>query len=444
MTSGGGGYDAAMGTGPQQLAMPLHDHYDLSPLLNRVGDARFVLIGEASHGTHEYYAWRALITRRLIDEKGFSFVAVEGDWPDCYRVNCSVTGAAPNAEPETVLRAFDRWPTWMWANQEVLEFAQWLRARNATRAPRDRVGFYGLDVYSLWDSLRAVLDYVREHEPQHVDTAMQAWRCFEPYAEDPQAYARATRLVPSSCEDPVVTMLGELLQTAYSPPAPQHDARFVAEQNARAAAGAEAYYRAMVRGGPESWNLRDQHMADTLDELMAHHDHPRTKRPVKAVVWEHNTHIGDARFTDMTDAGMVNLGQLVRERHGEDDTVLVGFGSHHGTVIAADQWGDATREMTLPPAREGSTEALLHDELDHPSAMFVFTGEPSGWLAEERGHRAVGVVYHPHAERWGNYVPTVLGRRYDAFLWLDESRALTPLHGVHPHGGELETWPYGG
>ncbi|MDK3256855.1 erythromycin esterase family protein [Blastococcus capsensis] len=420
----------------RELARPLRNPGDLDPLLERIGDARVVLLGEASHGTHEYYAWRAALTRRLVTERGFSFVGVEGDWPDCYRVNCSVTLASAAADPREVLRGYERWPTWMWANEEIAGFTRWLRAHNAQQPPEERVGFYGLDVYSLWDSLRATLGYLREHEPEHVETALAALRCFEPYAEDPQAYARATRLVPTSCEDAVVGMLGEIRGRAASDGGPDRDAAFNAEQNARVAAGAEAYYRAMVRGGPESWNVRDHHMADTLDRLLTHHGDG-----AKAVVWEHNTHVGDARYTDMADTGTVNVGQLARERYGEDDVVIVGFGSHHGSVIAGDSWGAPMQRMPLPPARRGSTEALLHDAVVDASALFVFPRELPRWLGDERAHRAVGVVYHPGAERWGNYVPTVLGRRYDAFCWFDESRALTPLHDVHPSGAEMETYP---
>ncbi|MGY1708768.1 erythromycin esterase family protein [Geodermatophilus sp. SYSU D00758] len=420
----------------RDLARPLRDPGDLDPLLERVGEARVVLLGEASHGTHEYYAWRTAITRRLVTERGFSFVAVEGDWPDCHRVHCSVTLASTAADPREVLRGYERWPTWMWANEEVAELTRWLRGHNAPRPPEERVGFHGLDVYSLWDSLRAILGYLREHEPGSVDPALEAFRCFEPYAEDPQAYARATRLVPTSCEAAVVTMLRELRARPAADGGPDREAAFVVEQNARVAAGAEAYYRAMVRGGPESWNVRDHHMTDTLDRLLEHRGDG-----AKAVVWEHNTHVGDARYTDMADAGMVNVGQLARERYGEDDVVIVGFGSHHGSVLAGDGWGAPVQRMPLPPARPGSTEALLHDAVPDAAALFVFPPELPGWLRSERAHRAVGVVYHPGAERWGNYVPTVLGRRYDAFCWFDETRALTPLHGTHPSGGEMETFP---
>jgi len=374
----------------QRLAAPLHDGSDLDPLIERIGDARFVLLGEASHGTHEFYSWRAAITRRLVTEKGFGFVAVEADWPDCYQLNRSVIGA-PDApqDPANVLRGFDRWPTWMWANEEVVTFTRWLRKHNAERTASQRVGFHGLDVYSLWDSLRGILGYLREHEPAHVESVLAAFRCFEPYAEDPQAYARATRLVPNSCENPVLEMLTDLRRVAGRGDAAP-DARFNAEQNALIAAEAEAYYRAMVAGGPASWNVRDHHMADTLDRLVAHHGEAGGGSPVKAVVWEHNTHVGDARFTDMPEAGLVNVGQLVRERHGADGVVLVGFGTYSGSVVAADAWGDPAQVTTVPGARRGSIEALLHDSIETPAALFVLPSELPDWLSERRDHRAIG------------------------------------------------------
>lgn len=424
----------------QESALPLQDEADLDPLMERIGDARYVLIGEASHGTHEYYVWRAALTKRLIQERGFSFVGVEGDWPDCYAVNRCVKGLPGTPEdPEDVLHHFDRWPTWMWANREVVEFTRWLRELNSSRAENNRVGFYGLDVYSLWDSLRETLDYLKKYHPDHVDTALQAFRCFEAHAEDPQSYALSTRLLPSGCEAEVVQLLGKVRATAAADGVSPEDERFNAEQNAASAAGAEAYYRAMVRGGAESWNVRDHHMVDTLERLMGHHGDN-----AKAIVWEHNTHIGDARWTDMSRDGMVNVGQLVRERHGEEGVVLVGFGGYRGSVVASHRWGGPIQALDLPPARRGSTEELMHSALNGmPSALFVFNDQLPQWAERSQGHRAVGVVYNPDAERWGNYVPTVLGRRYDAFLWFDETRALEPLHDVHADTTELETWPSG-
>ena len=404
------------------LARPLRAPADLDPLLERIGDAAYVLIGEASHGTADFYRWRAELTRRLVAERGFSFVAVEGEWPDFRRLHRAVTADRPAATPAEVLAGHRRWPTWMWANTEVLAFADWLREHNSRLPAHRRVGFHGLDVYSLWDSLRAVVDYVRRNEPDHLERTLAATRCFEPYAEDPRRYAWAT-LAPSSCEDAVVRMLTDLRSGGGDGTGTRREERFDAEQNAAVAAGAEAYYRAMVHGGPESWNIRDTHMTDTLDRLMAHHGDG-----AKAVVWEHNTHIGDARYTDMAEEGMVNVGQLVRERHAAAGVVLVGFGSYSGTVLAADRWGAPVRRLPVPAAREGSVEHLLHEA--HPEqALYVFPAEAEQdeWLRAELGHRAIGVVYRPERERWGNYVPTVLGGRYDAFLALSATTALTAL-----------------
>lgn len=431
---------------PAGSALPLRTGDDLDPVLERVGDARIVCIGEASHGTHEYYEWRSTLTRRLVEEEGFDCVAVEGDWPDCYEVSRCVVGApgAP-ADPVESLAGFVRWPTWMWANDDVLEFTRWLRAWNLDRPIPERVGFYGLDVYSLWESLRAVLDYLNERHPTEVEAALTACRCFEPYAEDARAYASATRFVPDTCEEEVVSLLADLVARHRDPTGADGgdpEAAFAAEQNARAVVDAEAYYRAMVRGGPASWNIRDTHMVDTLDRLLAHHNR-RLGRRSRAVVWEHNTHVGDARFTDMEQAGLVNVGQLVRERYGDADCVLVGFGCHRGSVIAADEWGRPQAVMQVPSARAGSTEELLHDSLPEDAALFLFDAEPPDWAAARRDHRAIGVVYRPTAERWGNYVPTELGRRYDAFLWIDETTALTPLSRPADRAEELETWPFG-
>jgi erythromycin esterase-like protein len=405
------------------LARPLRDEADLDPLLDRIGDARIVAIGEASHGTHEYYAWRAALTRRLVEDHGFGFVAVEGDWPDCYRVNRSVRlrpGADP--DPRDALDAFDRWPTWMWANDDVVEFCRWLRRFNADRDEDDRVGFYGIDVYSLWDSMHALVGWLQEHEPEHVDTAKQALACFEPFGEDGAEYAFASRFTPTSCEQAAVDLLRSLCEErGRSEAALDREARFSAEQNAAVVVDAERYYRAMVQGSADSWNVRDVHMVDTLDRLLGH-------AGPKAVVWEHNTHIGDARATDMARSGMVNVGQLLRERHGTDDVVLVGLGGYRGGVIAGSAWGAQMAPMPVPPARSGSLEALLHEGVGADALVVVPRGNRPAWLDRRLDHRAIGVVYRPEREKWGNYVPTVLGERYDAFLYLEDTSPLQPLH----------------
>jgi erythromycin esterase-like protein len=425
-----------------KAARPLAAAHDLDPLMNAIGESRFVLLGEASHGTSEFYTWRAELSKRLIAERGFSFVAVEGDWPDCYRINRYVRGIPDSGDSaEEVLHNFDRWPTWMWANREVVHFCEWMRAWNRTRAPERRVSFYGLDVYSLWDSMRAVTNYLRRIDPKLAEAARAAYSCFEPFAENVEEYARATALVPTSCEDEAVAVLRALRSRAPSYSEDGREGYFNAEQNALVARNAELYYRTMVRGGPASWNVRDRHMFETLNRLMKHHE-PGSK----SIVWEHNTHIGDARFTDMLRAGMVNVGQLVREAHEDEGVMLVGFGTHRGTVIAADGWGMPMERLMVPPARAGSVEARMHDA-GVGDALFLFDGSEDGGipgLNQPLGHRAIGVVYDPAQERWGNYVPTVLPRRYDAFFYIDETAAVDPLHlAVHAGGDLPETYPSG-
>lgn len=422
------------------IATPLEHAGDLDPLLDRIGDARIVMLGEATHGTSEFYTWRTEITRRLVLEKGFSFLAVEGDWPDCYRVNRFVKARPGSGDSaQAVLHDFARWPTWMWANREVADLVHWLRDLNAQRPEPARVGFYGLDVYSLWESMAAVIEYLERMDPEAAAVARRAYTCFEPYQEDVQEYARATALVPTSCEDAAIAILRELRRKAPDYKADGEEGYFVAEQNALITRNAELYYRTMVRGGPASWNLRDTHMMETLDRLLAFHG-----GGARAIVWAHNTHVGDARFTDMAQADMVNLGQLARESNPADQVALVGFGTWQGTVIAAEEWGAPMRRLTVPPAREGSTEALLHATgMGDLLLTFHPDREACGGLEQRRGHRAIGVVYDPARERWGNYVPTILPRRYDAFLYVDRSQAVDPLHLPVLVDTEPETFPSG-
>jgi erythromycin esterase-like protein len=426
----------------KKLCRPLERPTDIEPLLDRIGDARVVLLGEASHGTSEFYTWRTEISKRLIEEHGFSFIGVEGDWPDCYQLNRYVRGLHGEAHhAEEVLHAFERWPTWMWANREVVALGEWLREHNYRKSTEAQAGFYGLDVYSLWDSMRVVVQYLERLDPKLAATARRAYNCFEPYAEDVQDYARATALVPTTCEDETIAVLRELRAKAPSFAEDGREGYFNAEQNAIVAKNAERYYRTMVRGGPASWNVRDHHMVETLERLMTHHG-PNSK----AIVWEHNTHIGDARFTDMARAGMVNVGQLVRQMHEDDGVVLVGFGTHRGTVIAAEEWGAPMERLRVPPARAGSFEEAVHDT-DVGDALLLFDGSSDGGvrgLDAPIGHRAIGVVYDPDHERWGNYVPTIVPKRYDAFVYIDETRAVDPLHmPVHVGGEPPATYPSG-
>jgi erythromycin esterase len=415
-------------------SVALRNTDDLDPLMKRIGDARYVLLGEASHGTSDYYVWRAHLSRRLIEEKGFSFVVVEGDWPDLYRVNAYVKGRPGSGRSAyDVLNAFERWPTWMWANWEVVAFVEWLRKYNDALPDADKVGFYGLDVYSLWASLDAVLTYVERKKPALLEVARRVQACFEPYGEDEIAYAEAT-LTGVSCEAEATALLKALRSNReFEDP----EAHFDAEQNAFTIVNAERYYRAMMAGGPESWNVRDHHMADTLDRLVAQHG-PDSK----AIVWEHNTHIGDARATTMAEQGMVNIGQLVRQKHKGEGVVLVGFGSYRGSVIAARAWGAEMERMRVPEAQATSWEAVFHEIGRGDRLLILDDLKSSGAAFESRGHRAIGVTYNPEFESF-NYVPTVLPRRYDAFIYLEETEALHPLH-MEPSGkGPPQIYPWG-
>ncbi|MBA2664581.1 MAG: erythromycin esterase family protein [Bradymonadaceae bacterium] len=428
----------------KELAAQLRKHaYALEddgfePLIERIGDARLVLLGEASHGTSQFYTARTHLSKRLIREKGFGFIGVEGDWPDCHRVDDFIKGRiAGEPEGAQILRAFERWPTWMWANVEVVLLCEWLREHNRALGAPAQVGFFGLDVYSLWDSMATVLAYLEERDPQALQAARLAAACFEPYGFDDQAYARATAIVGASCEDEVVELMVRLRErsTRLSEEARE---RFDLEQNAQVMLNAERYYRTMVRGGPHAWNIRDHHMMETLDRLLERHG-PDSK----AIVWAHNTHIGDARATDMAGYGMFNLGQLARERYGDDAVALVGFGSHHGSVIAGRAWGAPMERMTTPPAASGSWEEAFHLAGEHDWLLITDDLAQSELARKVRGHRAIGVVYQPVADRLHNYVSTVLTSRYDGFVFFDQGDALHPLHTRPAHKGGLDTYPWG-
>ncbi len=420
-------------------ARPLRDEGDLDPLLERIGDARIVLLGEASHGTREYYTWRDRLSRRLIAEKGFHFIAVEGDWPDCYLVNRWVKGAdREHASARDVLHAFERWPTWMWGNHEVAALAEWLRVWNDKQSEDRRVGFYGLDVYSLWESMDVVTKYLEKVDPELAARARRAYGCFDPYEEDVQEYAFATAVVPTDCEEEVIRTLGELRRKGPDYREEGREAYFNAEQNALVARNAELYYRTMIRGGAASWNVRDTHMVETLERLLRHHG-----PDAKAIVWEHNTHVGDARATDMARSGMVNVGQLARQEWG-DEVVIAGFSSYAGSVIAGAEWGAPMERMPVPEAREGSWEHLLHAAGAEDKLLLLDPFDEVEGALDARGHRAIGVVYNPAHEAFGNYVPTVMPYRYDAMLYVDRSHALRPLR-MEPHadGEAPETFPSG-
>ena len=429
-----------------RLAHPLSGSArDYDPLLEQIGEARLVLLGEASHGTHEFYRERALITRRLIEEKGFSGVAVEADWPDAYRVNRYVRGAREDADAEEALRGFRRFPTWMWRNAEVLDFVGWLRAHNESSEPGQRAGFYGLDLYSLYTSVEEVVAYLEKVDPSAAERARERYACFEHFGGEAQEYGRAVSLgISESCRLGVVEQLVELHRNSLGylrrDGLAAEDDQFYAEQNALLVANAEEYYRTMFSAHVSSWNLRDTHMADTLDNLIAHME--RHGERAKLVVWEHNSHIGDARRTEMGARGELNVGQLTRARH-PGDAALVGFTTYRGTVTAASAWDDPAELKRVRPALPESYEALFH-QLGEPRFLLRFAGSEAGSaLRKPRLERAIGVIYRPETERQSHYFAARIASQFDAVIHLDETRAVEPLE--RTAGWELgeppETYP---
>ena len=419
---------------------------DYDPLMNLIGDASLVLIGEASHGTHEFYRERAQITKRLIKEKDFVAVAVEADWPDAYRVNRYVRGLGNDADAVEALAGFKRFPAWMWRNADVLDFVGWLRTYNDDLAPHaTRVGFYGLDLYSLHTSISEVLGYLDRIDPEAAQRARARYACFDHFGKDEQAYGYATGLgLAESCEEEVVSQLVELHRRAvvYA----RRDGRiaadeyFYASQNARLVINAERYYRSMFRGRVSSWNLRDRHMVETLESLRRY-----LGTQAKIVVWAHNSHLGDARATSMGQEGEWNVGQIVRELH-DRDAVLIGLTTHHGTVTAASNWDGPAERKRVRPALGNSYEALFHD-VGIPRFLLSFhnTDHAVSALQESMLERAVGVIYRPETERASHYFQARLPAQFDAVIHFDETRAVEPLERtVEWEEGEVpETFPTG-
>ncbi len=438
-----------------RAAIPLgkgSDGYDA--LLGVIGDARVVLIGEASHGTHEFYAERAAITQRLIAERGFAAVCIEGDWPDAHRAHEFVQGFSDDRTPDAALSGFTRFPTWMWANVVVRDFVAWLREHNLRRAPVERAGFYGLDLYSMFTSMHSVLEYLALVDPDAARRARQRYACFDHFDEDSQSYGYAVAAqMAEPCEQEAVRQLVDLRvherHYLQQDGRPARDLFFSAEQNARLVANAEHYYRSMYRGRASSWNLRDKHMADTMDAVLEHLE--TTGRAAKVVVWAHNSHIGDARFTDMKRRGELNLGQLARERHG-DAARLIGFSTHTGTVTAAHDWDEPGLRRQVRPSLEGSWERSFHEAAARMGADRFFVrlrddAATTNALSEWRLQRAIGVIYRPESERASHYYDVQLGREFDAIIHIDTTSALRALdpdehwaRGVHE---PAETFPTG-
>jgi erythromycin esterase-like protein/predicted phosphoribosyltransferase len=406
--------------------------WDYDMLVEAVGEAQFVLLGEASHGTQEFYAERATITQRLIEDNGFCAVAVEGDWPDAYRVNRHVRGRSDDKTAEEALRGFERFPTWMWRNPVVLDFVGWLRDHNErlTGDERSKCGFYGLDLYSLYRSIQEVISYLEGVDPAAAARARERYGCFDHAGEDAQAYGFGAAFgAGEKCEREAVDQLVELQRLA-----PEYakrdgllaeDESFYAERNARTVVAAEQYYRSMFGARVSSWNLRDQHMVETLEALADHLGRQRGG-PARIVVWAHNSHLGDARATQLGEQGELNVGQLARERHPHN-CCLVGFSTYTGTVTAADSWDGPAERKDVRPALPGSYEQLFHEVEE--KAFLVPLGNAPGAeaLRLPRLERAIGVIYRPHTERQSHYFRARLADQFDLVVHIDETRAVEPL-----------------
>lgn len=434
----------------QEIAQPLRgagDEYD--ELMKEIGDARFVLIGEASHGTHEFYDLRAQITQQLIADKGFNAVVVEADWPDAWRVNRYVRGFEDDMDADEALSGFKRFPQWMWRNRDVFDFVDYLRIHNqAVPSGMPKVGFYGMDLYSLHNSIQAVLEYLDKVDPEAAKHARARYGCFEDMAEDPQEYGRATGFeMKPSCQQQVLQQLVELQKRAgeYA----KRDGRssddefFYAEQNARLVQNAEHYYRAMFDQRVDTWNLRDTHMVDTLEALTKYLD--QKVGNTKVVVWAHNSHLGDSRATDFRQYGQLNVGQLVRERW-PGESFSIGFTTHEGTVTAATHWDGPAETKRVRPSLPDSYERIFHDAgLERALMILRKQTFARDALLPERLERAIGVIYRPQTERMSHYFGASLPEQFDAVIHVDLTTAVQPLEtvGVNSTGEPDETYPSG-
>jgi erythromycin esterase-like protein len=439
--------DAAVIERVQRHAVPITLETAGRRLLDAI-DRRvsLVLVGEATHGTHEFYRIRAELTRLLIEERGFTGVAAEADWPDAYRANRWVRWLGDDTTAEEALDDFTRFPRWMWRNREVVRFLRWLRAENADRPADARVGFYGLDLYSLHRSMAQVIAYLDEMDPAAAAQARQGYGCFDTFGDDVQLYGYTASLnVHRSCEDEVVDQLLQLRRRAAEYALRDgHIAAeeyFAAEQNARVVCDAEAYYRAMFRGGAASWNLRDRHMMATLTALLDHA--ARQRQPARVVVWAHNSHLGDARATAMAARGELNLGQLARERYG-DACCAIGMTTHDGEVTAAREWEDPAALRSVRPSLAGSYERLFHDTGLGAFMLELSAAEVTAVLSAPRLERAIGVLYRPDTERASHYFSARLPEQFSLLVHVDRTRALEPLETWSRHELDLpDTYPTG-
>lgn len=436
---------AKTSTNLEELIYQSSEHFgsvedvDLDKLLHRIGNSRLVLLGEASHGSAEFYEMRARITRELIEKKGFTIVAVEADWPDASHINHFIHNRSP--DPLLVDAPFSRFPTWMWANKSVLEFCHWLKSFNTAVVDKDlAVGFYGLDLYSLNSSIEAVLNYLQEVDPETAELARDRYSCLTPWANDPSIYAQLMLSKQyKKCEKEVLATLRDLLKQRLAYSEANGQRFFDAEQNARLVANAERYYRTLYYAEQNSWNQRDQHMFDTLQSILKFRGDQS-----KAIIWEHNSHIGDARATQMSARGEFNLGQLVREKY-KRSSYLIGFGTDHGTVAAASEWGGPMEIKQVQPAHMDSYEWLFHQV---PTDNFILPlikplqQNVRRRLLAERLERAIGVIYRPESELQSHYFYASLARQFDEYIWFDETRAVEPLS-RQENKRVLETFPFG-
>ena len=412
----------------RSLAQPLRRADDLRPLLDAVGNARLVLLGEASHGTHEFYAWRDTLTRRLIGERGFSFVAIEGDWSSLVPLDRYVRHHpdAPASARAAVLQ-IERWPRWVWANSELAALGEWLREFNRGRPAGRRVGIHGIDLYAIWESLDAVQAVYQTHLPEAAARVRRLYRFLRGFDGDYRAYADYVRRTHRSVRAEVAAVARELAARYRRADAANRDILFEALQHAKVVEAGERYLRNLARPGRYSWNARAQHFERTIARLFDHYG-----ADSRAIVWAHNTHIGDARATDMVRTGEVNLGQLARERYGADAVFALGFGTATGSVLAARSWEGRRETLQTPLPRPDSLEAALLAAGGGDRILILSRAVPAtGFLRTTLPHRAIGVVFVPQREPWQNYVPTRLADRYDAFVFLPSTRALDPLHTEH-------------
>ena len=422
-------------------AIPLKTRSGLTSLINKIAHSKIVMLGEATHGTQEFYEWRRLISQELIEHHGYNFIAVEGDWPPCSALNKFIHSEAESSEvrEREMLKHFKRWPTWMWANTEIHKLTEWMHEHNLDNLKPYQVGFYGLDIYSLFESIDEVHNQLHKMQPDVAREIKIRYGCFKRFLSE-TSYAKSLIKFPEGCEAQVIKSLQKLLLTRLE--GMQAQEILDAQQNAHVVRNAEKYYRSMIYNGDESWNIRDQHMVETLERLFKYHG-PNSK----AIIWAHNTHIGDYRATDMEKAGQINIGGLARKKWGEKNVSLIGFGTYDGEVLASHAWDGPMQKIDVPPGKPGSYEAHFHavaKKLD-TNAFYIWLKDElrHSELKERHGHRAIGVVYDPVYEHRENYVSTSLSQRYDGFIFIDKTTALKPLIQKFTHREIPDMWPAG-